>query len=216
MRPCHCRTSRGTSSPARSPSSASTWASIPAGRSATGSRPPSSARAGAATSAARATSRSATDQSQPGFTHWGSFAEYVAIDEAELNLIRLPDSLGFVEAASLGCRFATAYRAIVSRSRLAPGEQIAVHGCGGVGLSAIMIAVAAGVKVYGVDVSDAALAAAEKLGAVPVRGGEGAAARILEASGGGVDVSVDASAAPRHRSRRCGASRSAAVMCRSG
>ncbi|WP_173923453.1 zinc-dependent alcohol dehydrogenase family protein [Agromyces sp. Marseille-P2726] len=132
------------------------------------------------------------DQSQPGFTHWGSFAEYVVVDEAELNLIRLPDSLGFVEAASLGCRFATAYRAIVSRSRLAPGEQVAVHGCGGVGLSAILIALAAGVKVYGVDVSDAALAAAEQLGAVPVRGGEGAAERIVEASGGGVDVSVDA------------------------
>ena len=131
-------------------------------------------------------------QSQPGFTHWGSFAEYVVIDEAGLNLIRLPDSLGFVEAASLGCRFATAYRAIVSRSRLAPAEQIAVHGCGGVGLSAIMIAVAAGVTVYGVDVSDAALGAAEKLGAIPVRGGEGAADRILEASGGGVDVSIDA------------------------
>jgi alcohol dehydrogenase len=131
-------------------------------------------------------------QSQPGFTHWGSFAEYVVVDEAALNLIRLPDSLGFVEAASLGCRFATAYRAIVSRSRLAPGEQIAVHGCGGVGLSAIMIAVAAGVTVYGVDVSDAALAAAERLGAVPVRGGEGAAERIVAASGGGVDVSVDA------------------------
>ena len=131
-------------------------------------------------------------QSQPGFTHWGSFAEFVAIDEAELNLIRLPESLGFVEAASLGCRFATAYRAIVSRSRLAPGEQIAVHGCGGVGLSAIMIAVAAGVTVYGVDVSDAALEAAEKLGAVPVRGGEGAAERIVAASGGGVDVSFDA------------------------
>ena len=131
-------------------------------------------------------------QSQPGFTHWGSFAEFVAVDEAALNLIRLPDSLGFVEAASLGCRFATAYRAIVSRSRLAPGEQIAVHGCGGVGLSAIMIAVAAGVTVYGVDVSDAALEAAERLGAVPVRGGEGAAERIVEASGGGVDVSFDA------------------------
>ena len=131
-------------------------------------------------------------QSQPGFTHWGSFAEFVAIDEAALNLIRLPDSMGFVEAASLGCRFATAYRAIVSRSRLAPGEQIAVHGCGGVGLSAIMIAVAAGVTVYGVDVSDAALDAAERLGAIPIRGGDGAAARILEASGGGVDVSVDA------------------------
>ncbi|QTX05581.1 zinc-dependent alcohol dehydrogenase family protein [Agromyces archimandritae] len=131
-------------------------------------------------------------QQQPGFTYWGSFAEEVVVHEAALNLIRLPDSLGFVEAASLGCRFATAYRAVVTRGRLQPGERIAVHGCGGVGLSAIMIAVAAGVEVYGVDVSDGALAAAEKLGATPVRGGEGAAERVVEASGGGVDVSIDA------------------------
>ncbi|BDZ55397.1 alcohol dehydrogenase [Agromyces marinus] len=131
-------------------------------------------------------------QRQPGFTHWGSFAEYVVVDEAELNLIRLPDTLGFIEAASLGCRFATAYRAIITRGRLQPGEQVAVHGCGGVGLSAIMIAVAAGVPVFGVDVSDAALAAAAELGATPIRGGEGAAERIREASGGGVDLSVDA------------------------
>jgi alcohol dehydrogenase len=135
-------------------------------------------------------------QRQPGFTHWGSFAEYVVVHEAELNLIRLPDSLGFVEAASLGCRFATAYRAIIARGRLHPGEQVAVHGCGGVGLSAIMIAVAAGVPVYGVDVSDAALAAAAELGATPIQGGDGAAERIREASGGGVDLSVDAFGSP--------------------
>ena len=135
-------------------------------------------------------------QRQPGFTHWGSFAEYVVVDEAGLNLIRLPDSLGFVEAASLGCRFATAYRAIIARGRLQPGEQVAVHGCGGVGLSAIMIAVAAGVRVYGVDVSEAALAAAAQLGATPIQGGEGAAERIREVSGGGVDLSVDAFGSP--------------------
>jgi len=135
-------------------------------------------------------------QRQPGFTHWGSFAEYVVVDEAALNLIRLPDTLGFVEAASLGCRFATAYRAIITRGRLHPGEQVAVHGCGGVGLSAIMIAVAAGVPVYGVDVSNAALAAAAELGATPIRGGEGAADRVREASGGGVDLSVDAFGSP--------------------
>lgn len=131
-------------------------------------------------------------QQQPGFTYWGSFAEEVVVHEAALNLIRLPDELDFVEAASLGCRFATAYRAVVTRGRLQPGEQIAVHGCGGVGLSAIMIAVAAGVTVYGVDVSDAALAAAEQLGAVPVRGGAGAAERVRAAAGGGVDLSIDA------------------------
>lgn len=136
------------------------------------------------------------EQRQPGFTHWGSFAEYVVVDEAELNLIRLPDTLGFVEAASLGCRFATAYRAIIARGRLHPGEQVAVHGCGGVGLSAIMIAVAAGVPVYGVDVSEAALAAAAELGAIPIQGGDGAVERIREASGGGVDLSIDAFGSP--------------------
>ncbi|MBT2517528.1 zinc-dependent alcohol dehydrogenase family protein [Streptomyces sp. ISL-90] len=135
-------------------------------------------------------------QSQPGFTHWGSFAELVVVDEAELNLIRLPDSLGFVEAASLGCRFATAYRAVITRGRLAPGEQIAVHGCGGVGLSAIMISVAAGVTVYAVDVSSAALDAAQKLGAIPIEGGDGAAERVREASGGGVELSIDAFGSP--------------------
>ncbi|MRG60110.1 alcohol dehydrogenase catalytic domain-containing protein [Agromyces sp. CFH 90414] len=131
-------------------------------------------------------------QQQPGFTYWGSFAEEVIVHEAELNLVKLPDALGFVEAASLGCRFATAYRAVITRGRLQPGERIAVHGCGGVGLSAIMIAVAAGVETYGVDVSDAALEAVEKLGAIPVRGGEGAAERVREVSEGGVEVSVDA------------------------
>ncbi|WP_127794367.1 zinc-dependent alcohol dehydrogenase family protein [Agromyces sp. LHK192] len=131
-------------------------------------------------------------QQQPGFTYWGSFAEEVVVHEAAINLVKLPDALGFVEAASLGCRFATAYRAVVTRARLQPGERIAVHGCGGVGLSAIMIAVAAGVETFGVDVSDAALAAVEKLGAIPVRGGEGAAERVREVSEGGVEVSIDA------------------------
>lgn len=135
-------------------------------------------------------------QQQPGFTYWGSFAEQVVVHEAELNLIRLPDALGFVEAASLGCRFATAYRAVVTRGRLAPGERIAVHGCGGVGLSAIMIAVAAGVETYGVDVSPAALSLVERLGAIAVEGGDGAAERVRERSGGGVEVSIDAFGSP--------------------
>ncbi|WP_336603880.1 alcohol dehydrogenase catalytic domain-containing protein [Agromyces seonyuensis] len=137
------------------------------------------------------------NQRQPGFTQWGSFAEYVVVEEASRNLLRLPEGLDYVEAASLGCRFATAYRAIVTRGRLETGERIAVHGCGGVGLSAVMIAVAAGVEVYAVDVSDAALAAAAALGAIPIAGGEGAAERVREASGGGVELSVDAFGSPQ-------------------
>jgi len=58
-------------------------------------------------------------QEQPGFTRWGSFAERVVVTHAQTNLVRLPDALGFAEAASLGCRFATAYRAVVVQGRLA-------------------------------------------------------------------------------------------------
>src|SRR3954462_2026763 len=76
------------------------------------------------------------DQTQPGFTHWGSLAEFVALDAADVNLVALPDALPCATAASLGCRFATAFRAITGVGRVRPGEWVAVHGCGGVGVSA--------------------------------------------------------------------------------
>ena len=78
------------------------------------------------------------NQFQPGFTAWGSFAEYVALDYADLNLVALPEWLDSATAACLGCRFATSFRAVVDQGRVKSGEWVAVHGCGGVGLSAIM------------------------------------------------------------------------------
>jgi alcohol dehydrogenase len=131
-------------------------------------------------------------QEQPGFTHWGSFAESVAIAEADVNLIALPDSLDFVSAAALGCRFATAYRAVMTQGRVQPGEWVAVHGCGGVGLSAIMIAVAAGARVVGVDVSTAALELAERLGAQTISGTGDVASAVRELTDGGAHLSLDA------------------------
>ena len=106
------------------------------------------------------------DYYQPGFTGWGSFAEYVALPHADANLVALPDALSFVDAASLGCRFVTAYRAVAVQGRVAGGEWVAVHGCGGVGLSAILIATALGANVVAVDISDDALALARAAGAV--------------------------------------------------
>jgi alcohol dehydrogenase len=128
-------------------------------------------------------------QTQPGFTHWGSFAELVALDWADVNLVALPEAVGFDAAAALGCRFATAYRALLQVARLQPGEWVAVHGCGGVGLSAVMIAVAAGARVVAVDVSDAALELARGAGAEITLG---AGADVRGATGGGAHVSVDA------------------------
>jgi alcohol dehydrogenase len=134
------------------------------------------------------------NQVQPGFTHWGSFAELVALYRADINLVRLPDGLAFVTAAGLGCRFATAHRAVVGQGRVKAGEWVAVHGCGGVGLSAVMIAVAAGAQVVAIDVSDAALSAAVELGATLAVDGsaEDVAGRVIEATGGGANLSIDA------------------------
>ena len=139
-------------------------------------------------------------QTQPGFTHWGSFAEYVAIDHAEVNLVRLPDDLDDVTAASLGCRFSTSFRAVVDQARVAAGEWVAVHGCGGVGLSAVMIAQAVGANVVAVDITEEKLALARSLGAVAaVNANEvkDVVAAVVEITGGGAQVSLDALGSPQ-------------------
>ena len=133
-------------------------------------------------------------QEQPGFTHWGSFAELVVVHHAEVNLVRLPESVSFTAAAGLGCRFATAFRAVLAQGRVSAGDWVAVHGCGGVGLSAVMVAVAAGARVVAVDVQPAALALAARLGAeITVNAATGGvAAAVREVTGGGAHVSLDA------------------------
>ena len=138
-------------------------------------------------------------QTQPGFTGPGSFAERVAIHAADLNLVPLPDSIDFVTAASLGCRFATAFRALTAHGRIGAGDWLAVHGCGGVGLSAVMIGAALGARVIAVDVNSAALERATVLGAeAVVDAGQDPdpAATIQEITRGGADVSVDALGSP--------------------
>jgi alcohol dehydrogenase len=140
-------------------------------------------------------------QTQPGFTGPGSFAELVAVRAADANLVALPADVDFVTAASLGCRFATAFRAVTAHGRVRPGNWLAVHGCGGLGLSAVMIGAALGARVLAVDVSAAALARARELGAEAAMdaapaGTEGLAAAIGELTGGGAHVSIDALGSP--------------------
>jgi alcohol dehydrogenase len=134
-------------------------------------------------------------QFQPGFTHWGSFAEYVAIHYADENLVRLPDDMDFGTAASLGCRFATSFRAVVDQGRVAEGEWVAVHGCGGVGLSAIMIANALGARVVAVDLADDKLEFAKEigaLGAINANSTSNVADAVRDLTGGGAHLSLDA------------------------
>jgi alcohol dehydrogenase len=136
-------------------------------------------------------------QTQPGFTGPGSFAELVAVHAADLNVVPLPDSVDLVTAASLGCRFATAYRALTVHGRVRSGEWVAVHGCGGVGLSAVMIASAVGARVIAVDPQAPARRLAGELGAEKVlEARDDPAAQIHELTGGGAHVSVDAVGSP--------------------
>jgi alcohol dehydrogenase len=134
-------------------------------------------------------------QFQPGFTNWGSFAEFVAIDRADYNLVRLPESMEYATAASLGCRFATSFRAVADQGRAKAGEWIAVHGAGGVGLSAIMIASALGAQVVAIDVTEQKLALARSLGAsasVNSREVASVVEAVREITGGGAHLSIDA------------------------
>ncbi|MFD9516624.1 alcohol dehydrogenase catalytic domain-containing protein [Streptomyces sp. NPDC059979] len=138
-------------------------------------------------------------QTQPGFTHWGSFAEYVALDHADVNLVAVPEELSYATAAGLGCRFATAFRAVVAQGRVSAGEWVCVYGCGGVGLSAVMIAAAAGARVIAVDTAPGALDLARKFGAahgVDAAAHADTASVVRELTGWGAHLSLDALGSP--------------------
>ena len=135
------------------------------------------------------------NQSQPGFTHWGSFAEFVALDYADTNLVLLPDEISDVTAATLGCRFITSFRAVINQGKVKGGQYVAIHGCGGVGLSAIMIANAVGAQVIAIDINADTLNMAQELGAVAtINAAEtGDVVKKLQAlTKGGAHVSIDA------------------------
>jgi len=139
------------------------------------------------------------NQTQPGFTHWGSYAERVALHHADFNLVAVPDDLDSGAAALLGCRFATSYRGLVGQARLQADETLVVVGCGGVGLSAVMIGRALGAAVIAVDISDAALEAATRAGATHTVNAAGLDdadvvehIRALTPDGAGAHVSVEA------------------------
>ncbi len=138
-------------------------------------------------------------QFQPGFTALGGFAEYVAIEYADTNLVRLSDGIDFVTASSLGCRFATSYRAVVDQGKVISGQWVAVHGCGGVGLSAIMIAAAFGARVIAVDIAEDKLTFAKSIGAeVVINSSYGETVyAIMDITDGGAHISIDALGLPQ-------------------
>ena len=139
------------------------------------------------------------EQTQPGFTHFGSWADQVVIHNADANLVAVPEDLPASAVVGLGCRFATAFHGLQVRAELSAGESVAVFGCGGVGLSAIMIARAIGAGVVAIDVNHAALHRAREHGAMRTVNASGKSPADLSAEvvaqfpdPDGVAVSVDA------------------------
>ena len=124
----------------------------------------------------------------------GAFAEEVHVPNADTNAVTLPDGVSFVDMASLGCRFVTAFHALAHRADVSAGDWVSVHGCGGVGLSAVHIADALGANVVAVDLKDEKLDKAESLGAdATVRADETEAYKaVMSATDGGAHVSMDA------------------------
>ena len=138
-------------------------------------------------------SNTCDDQRLPGFVEPGAFAEYVAVPR-DHNLARLPEDMSPALAAALGCRVTTAWHALTDRAALQPGEWLAVHGTGGIGLAAMLLGRAIGARVIVTDIVPEKLAFAKSLGAeqaVDASDGE-SAARIREITGGGAHVSVEA------------------------
>jgi len=129
----------------------------------------------------------------PGAHYTGGYAAYTKVANADVNLVELPEAISFAAAASLGCRFITAYHGIVDQAALQAGEWVAVFACGGVGLSAVNIASALGARVIAVTRSKEKLELARELGAEhTVVAGPDAVGEVVELSGGGVHVGIDA------------------------
>ncbi|MFO8015023.1 MAG: zinc-binding dehydrogenase [Phycisphaerae bacterium] len=129
-----------------------------------------------------------------GLGRWGTFAERVSVPARCVS--PKPDHLDWPDAAALPLAYLTAWRMVMTRSRVAAGETVLIHGIGGgVALASLQIAKLAGAWVIVTSSSDEKLARAEDLGAdatVNYRAEPDVAKAVIGATGGrGVDVVVD-------------------------
>ena len=128
-----------------------------------------------------------------------AFAERAVVPAA--CCVPIPDGVPWDVAAIVGCAVTTGTGAVWRTAGVRPGERVAVMGCGGVGMSAVLAAVAVSADpVVAVDVSQDKLEAALALGATHAvqwaGDAETTAAAVLEASGGGVDHAIEATGRP--------------------
>lgn len=121
----------------------------------------------------------------------GGYAEFIVMPER--SVFRLPDEIPFEHGAVMMCSSATSLHAL-KKARMAAGESVAVFGAGGLGLSAIQLAMSLGAsQVFAVDISAEKLQSAAQLGAIPVNAvaAEPVAELKRLTAGRGVDVALE-------------------------
>jgi threonine dehydrogenase-like Zn-dependent dehydrogenase len=135
-----------------------------------------------------------------GWQRDGGHADLLLADER--TCLALPETLSFLDGASVACQFGTAYEA-VRRADVSGRDRVLATGMGPVGMAVGLLAKALGATtVIGVDVERSRLDLAERFGAIDlaVEAGDDALERIRDATGGhGCEVSVDASGSPQAR-----------------
>ena len=125
------------------------------------------------------------------FVNLSSFAEQMLVHEHAL--VKVSPEMPMAQAALIGCGVITGYGAIVHTAKVAPGETVAVVGCGGIGLSAINGAEIAGAgRIIAIDKDPGKLELARKFGATDgVLADEDAVGKVMEMTGGGVHYSFE-------------------------
>jgi NADPH:quinone reductase len=123
----------------------------------------------------------------------GTYAEFALCKKDQVH--PLPANVSFAQGAAIGTPYATAYRGLLQRATVKPGETVLVHGAsGGVGIAAVQLARADGLRVFGTAGSDEGLKLAREQGAHEVfdhRAPEHFE-QVMKATGGrGVDVIVE-------------------------
>lgn len=133
------------------------------------------------------------------YTFLSTLAEACVVPER--SCVPIPTDVSFDVAALVGCAVSTGVGAVFRTAQTKPGDRVAVIGCGGVGLSALLAAVAVGADpIVAVDAAPQKLEVARLFGATNTvlwQGSpEATAEGVREASGGGVDVAVEATGRP--------------------
>lgn len=140
---------------------------------------------------------SSPERAAHGWQRDGGHADLMLTNERAL--LHLPDELTYVDGALVACGFGTAWQGVL-RAGVSGRDRVLVTGLGPVGLATLLLSIASGAEVYGVDINPARREFAKQLGAIETWAPDDALEAIrTRTEGKGVEVAIDCSAAASAR-----------------